>query len=409
MKNGIHMIVRLFLFLLALPFMKLTTWQDYRDAAKAAILEGNLEQAATYKDQAVALKSVGELDDEEETPEPGAARSTEPAPAAKGAPLTAPNIKRETNLGFSDDPMQALKAYIRKNDHAAARAALQEDTDSEGGYLVPADFHDRIVEKRNKMSIARAMGAQVITTSLKVVNVPVENTEATDFVRTAEEAAADENEPTFNSVDITAHRYTKLVKVSDELISDQAANLEDYLANVFARKEATTENQIFLTGTGTGEPQGALTASTLGVTAAGATAITAAEVKALYYSLPSQYRQEVDNVAWAMNDTVEGVIRSLQGSNFLFSETPGGSQRMGDLLTRRVFNADTMPAMTAGLKPLLIGNWWYYMIVERQALSIRRLSELYAVNGQIGLLATFRRGGAVTQAAAFRHLKQAAS
>ena len=60
--------------------------------------------------------------------------------------------------------------------------------------------------------------------------------------------------------------------------------------------------------------------------------------------------------------------------------------------------------MTTGLKPVLIGDFSYYFVAERSGLVIQRLDELYAGNGQIGLLAHFRRGGVAGQAEAFKHL-----
>jgi HK97 family phage major capsid protein len=46
----------------------------------------------------------------------------------------------------------------------------------------------------------------------------------------------------------------------------------------------------------------------------------------------------------------------------------------------------------------------FYTIGERVGMTVRRLNELYAGTGQVGILASIRVGGAVTQAEAFKHL-----
>ena len=49
--------------------------------------------------------------------------------------------------------------------------------------------------------------------------------------------------------------------------------------------------------------------------------------------------------------------------------------------------------MAAGNVPILFGDFSYYWIAERQGRSFKRLSELYAANGQIGFLASERVDG----------------
>ena len=51
------------------------------------------------------------------------------------------------------------------------------------------------------------------------------------------------------------------------------------------------------------------------------------------------------------------------------------------------------PELTAGNVPILFGDFSYYWIAERQGRSFKRLSELYAANGQIGFLASERVDG----------------
>jgi len=312
-----------------------------------------------------------------------------------------PAVKKVTDRGFADDEMKSFRHYLLSGDQVAYRAAMQGQTDDEGGYAVPDDFYARIVAKRDEKSVVRQAGATVIPTSLDRILVPTEGTSATAFVRTAEEGSVDENEPTLGQVIITVHRNTKLVKVSVELLADNKGGLDGFLADVFARAEAKWENDMFLTGSGTNQPQGAVTASGAGLTAAGTNALTAANMITLVHSLGSFY---ADGSWLFMRNATIGALRALTGNPFAFAVTPQGNAGGRELLGYPVGITDQMDALTTGLKPVLFGNFEFYAIAERQGMFVQRLVELYAGTGQVGLLASFRRGGAALQADAFKHV-----
>jgi HK97 family phage major capsid protein len=314
----------------------------------------------------------------------------------------APAVKRITGLGFSKEPKAAFIHYLRTGDEAGVKAALQEGTDSEGGYLVPDDFLPEIIAKRDEASVMRKAGARVITTSRDVINIPTEDASQSVFAITAEEAAVDEDEPTFGQVAVTVYKFTKLVKVSEELMGDEAANLDAFIADSLGRAWAATENKYGLVGTGTSQPQGVFVGGTAALTLDSATTIGASEIPELFYKLPDPY---ADKAVWVMRHSTEGVIRGLQGSDFLFVPTPQGGISK-ELWGKPVLNSDQVAAIATGAKTLLIGNFWYYALVNRQSMTVRRLNELYAATGQIGILATVRMGGAVLQAEAFQYATQ---
>jgi HK97 family phage major capsid protein len=378
------------------------------DATKRAEAEkAKIEKAAAEKAEAEAAKKAKEEQEARINAVVDAAvkeamKELEPA-NTKGAKLSVPAINKVSGLGLKDDAMKSFMYWIRTGDEGAVKAALQGQTDTEGGYLVPDDFYNNVVAKRDELSVARRAGAAVIQTSLDRVLVPTEGTSMTAFAITTEESAVSEEEPTFGQVALTVHRATKLVKISVQLAADEKARMEPFLTNAFARAEASWENTYFLEGSGGGQPLGAVDGGTNGKTAAGTNAITAAEVVALFHALDEPYHGP--GCAWSMKMSTLGYLRGLSGSAFYFQQTPAGDILPGLYLEGYpVYPSAIMAAMTSSLKPVILGNWQFYFIAERQGLSIQRLTELYAGNGQIGLLATFRRGGAPTQAEAFQYL-----
>ena len=95
----------------------------------------------------------------------------------------------------------------------------------------------------------------------------------------------------------------------DSVILELKLTINDNL-----RAFGIAEEEAFCIGTGTGQPSGIFTAtgSTVGVTAANATAITADELINLIYLLKSPYRR---NAKFLMNDATVSAIRKLKDKN----------------------------------------------------------------------------------------------
>ena len=56
------------------------------------------------------------------------------------------------------------------------------------------------------------------------------------------------------------------------------------------------------------------------------------------------------------------------------------------------------PVSAAGAKPIAFGDLSYYWIADRQGRSLKRLNELFAMNGQVGFLASQRVDGKLSTA-----------
>jgi len=64
---------------------------------------------------------------------------------------------------------------------------------------------------------------------------------------------------------------------------------------------------------------------------------------------------------------------------------------------------DYIAALGTGNKPIVFGNWGYYMFVESVDMEISRNPWLYQANGQTAYFVTMRWGGDVTQPEAFAY------
>lgn len=314
----------------------------------------------------------------------------------------------DTKVGRASDAYKkAFWNVTRHKDRITPemRNALQEGTDSEGGYLVPDEFEKSLVTGLSLAAVIRSH-AHVITTSSGLHKIPVVAAHGS-AAWIDEEGAYTESDETFGQVQLDAHKVGTVIKVSEELLNDSAFDLEGYIRSEFIRRIGDKEEEAFLNGNGTAKPTGILNTTggaQVGVTAAGATAITADELIDLYYSLKAPYRK---NAVWVLNDSTVKVIRKLKDSNGNYLLQPALKDgEVSTILGRPYFTSEHAPEIAAGAKTVIFGDLSYYWIGDRQGISFRRLNELYAGNGQVGFLASKRLDGKTVLPEAIKVLQQ---
>ena len=285
--------------------------------------------------------------------------------------------------------------------------ALEEGTDSEGGYLVPDEYERTLVEELEEENVFRQL-AKVIRTSSGDRKIPVVAAKGTaSWID--EEGAYTESDDSFGQVSIGAYKVGTMIKVSEELLNDSVFDLESYIAKEFARRIGAKEEEAFFTGDGSGKPLGILAATggaETGVTAASSTAVTADELMDLFYSLKSPYRR---NAVWVLNDSTIKAIRKLKDNNGQYLWQPSLAAGTPDtILGRPVKTSAYMPVIAAGAKTIAFGDFSYYWIADRQGRSFKRLNELYAANGQVGFLGSQRVDGKLVLSEAVKVLAQKA-
>ena len=286
--------------------------------------------------------------------------------------------------------------------------ALQIGTDSEGGYLVPEEYENTLVEALEEENIFRKL-ANVINTSSGDRKIPVVASKGSaSWVD--EEGTISDSDDAFSQVSIGAYKLGTLIKVSNELLNDSAFNLESYISKEFARRIGSKEEEAFFTGNGTGKPIGIFNATggaEIGVTTASSTSITADEVIDLFYSLKAPYRKKA---VWILNDATVKAIRKLKDKNDNYLWQPALTAGTPDtILGRPVYTSSYVPTIAAGAKTIAFGDFSYYWIADRQGRIFKKLNELYAATDQTGFVTTQRVDGKLVLPEAIKVLQQKAS
>ena len=277
-----------------------------------------------------------------------------------------------------------------------AHEVLQTGEDADGGYLVPIEFERNIITGMDEANVIRPL-ARVITTQSER-KIPLAATHSV-AQWTAENAAYQVSNPTFDQTSIDAHKLTDLAKVSIELLQDSMFDIPSYLSAEFSRAFGIAEEEAFCVGDGDGQPLGIFhavyngttvkDAFQLGKETANANTVTADEILDLVYSLKSPYRR---NAKFLLHEKTVAAIRKLKDGNGVYMWQPALTAGEPDrLLGYPVVCSPYVPQLgTAGNLVAAFGDFKNYWIADRMGITVQRLNELYATNGQVGFIAAKR-------------------
>ena len=303
-----------------------------------------------------------------------------------GAGLMKPDEKKGR---ASDAYTKAFwQAFRGKGNIQEVKDTLTIGSDPEGGYLVPDEYEHTLVEALLEENFFRGL-AHTIRTSSGDHTIPVVASHG-EAAWMEEGSAYPESDDTFSQVNLGAHKLGTAIRVSEELMNDSVFDLESYITQEFARRIGTKEEEAFLVGDGNHKPLGVFQGAEVGVTAA-KTAITFDDMMDLYHSLRTPYRR---NASWILNDSTVKAIRKLKDNNGNYIWQPSVQVGQPDRILSLPYRTSSfVPELAAGNKVIALGDYSYYWIADRQGRKFKRLSELYAANGQIGFLASERVDG----------------
>ena len=296
--------------------------------------------------------------------------------------------------------MDAIRSNFRKisND-------LSVGVDSHGGYLVPEEYDSRLIDVLNEECIMRKLGTPITTSGEHKINIAATKPAAAWIEEGGQLSFGD---ATFDQIILDAHKLHVAIRVTEELLYDNAFKLENYIITQFGKALANAEEDAFLNGTGVGQPLGLLSAdggAEIGVTTAAADDITYDELVDLVYSLKRPYRK---SAAFLTNDQTIGYLRKLKDQNGhpLWHDSVEDGEP-GRILGYKVYTSPYFPVMTAGMPAIAFGDYSYYNIGDRGTRSFAELKELFAGNGMVGFVAKERVDGKLVLPEAVKLLKMA--
>lgn len=281
------------------------------------------------------------------------------------------------------------------------KRSLNIGTDSEGGYTVPDEFERQLTDTLADEVVMRTL-ASVRQSGSGEREIPIVDDHGT-AAWIDEEGSYSESDITYTQKIMGAHKLGRIIKVSEEFLQDSFMNVADHIRQVFGRTFGVAEEDAFIDGDGSGKPEGVLQGANKALDAAATDEITAEELIDLYHGLRRPYRPRA---SWLASDNAVKAIRKLKDNNDQFIWQPGLQAGEPDrILGRPVYISDEMPDLGAENKPLAFGDFSYYWILDRRGVTMQRLNELYAENGQVGFRMRKRTDGKLTIAEAVKYIQ----
>lgn len=295
----------------------------------------------------------------------------------------------------SDEYRKAMLDAFRSNFKRVSNI-LQEGVDADGGYLVPEEYDHRLIDTLSEENIMRRLATTITTSGEHKINIAATKPAASWI---EEGGALTFGDATFSQILLDAHKLHVAIKVTEELLYDNAFNLEGYILDQFGKALGNAEEDAFLNGDGTGKPLG-LFAATGGGTVAGTltAAIKSDDMLDLVYALKRPYRKKA---SFIMNDKTLSSLRKLKDNNGAYIWQP--SYQVGE--PDRVLGYAVHTSAYAPEDAIAFGDYKYYNIGDRGTRSFSELRELFAGNGMIGYVAKERVDGKLILPEAVQILK----
>lgn len=305
---------------------------------------------------------------------------------------------------LSNDEREILRtghASLPADDPAVR--AMSAITGATGGFTVPTGFVATVDKALKDYSGVLQSPVSVLNTATGAdLPWPTVNDSSNEGEQVEENTEQTNTDVTgFGQTTMKAYLFSsKLILVPHQLMEDSQVDVEALIADLAAERLGRITNKRWTTGNGANQPQGIVTGSTLGKTAASATAVTYAELVDLQVSIDPAYNIRA---SWEFNNTTFGALRKLVDSDGRPIWMPAANSGMaggapGLLLDKPYAINQHMADMASGAKSIIYGDHSKYKIRRVNSLIAVRLTERYAEKLQTGFFVFMRCDGRIINA-----------
>lgn len=298
---------------------------------------------------------------------------------------------------YKKDMLTAMRTRFRNISNV-----LQEGNDQQGGYLVPVEYDNRLIDVLNEENIMRSLATKITTSGEHKINIAATKPAAAWI---EEGGALTFGDATFDQIMMDAYKLHVAIKVTEELLYDAAFNLEGYIIDQFGKALANAEEDAFLNGDGKGKPMGVFDTTNGGQynTTTSTANISADDIINLVYTLKRPYRK---SAAFITNDKTLASLRKLKDNNGAYLWQPALTAGEPDrLFGYAIHTSQFAPEAAAGKPAMAFGDFSYYNIGDRGSRSMQELKELFAGNGMVGYVMKERVDGRLILPEAVQILK----
>ncbi len=317
---------------------------------------------------------------------------------------------KTNNKQQKNQSQQAFDLFLRKSDKQMNQEealliynTMSTTTGSEGGYTVQSEIAKELIEAKKDYGAMRREASQITTSMGNDLSYPTSDGTSEQGEWVAQNTASNDADVSFGTVALNVFKAgSKVITVPIELIQDSNIDIQALVFSRVVSRIGRVEDAAFTTGSGTGQPMGIVTASSVGVTGATGQTITITyeDLIDLEESLDVAYTDyATSKPCWMMGQALRKVIRKLKDSAGRPIWTPSydagiAGAKASQLLGYDVCMNNNMPSPAANAKSLAFGDLSRYMIRDALQVSFFRFDDsAFVKKGQIGFLAWARTGG----------------
>ena len=297
----------------------------------------------------------------------------------------------------------------------AGEQRAQTTANAAGGYTVPEEMMAILVERMEATGPMYNPGItfEMQTTGGNPMPIPtVDDTGVTAGASGGQGVTLTDDggkDVTFGERTLDAFSYdTEFLRISKELADDSMLNMESVIGRLLGKRLGKIANEKLTIGSGSGEPNGIVTAAGAGVTAASTTAVTFDELIDLEHSVDPEYR--VATALYMLNDNSLKAVRKLKDGdgNYLWQ---AGDVKKGIPATLNGYEYavnQAMVNMAASSRSIVFGDFSQYFVRKVGAPLVGAIQDKDFWPG-FGMAGWIRFDGELADTNAVKAMVQAAS
>lgn len=311
----------------------------------------------------------------------------------------------------------AFSRFLRRQSLSVAdqeMLSVRTDSNTSGGYtVVPEVFASELIKNVDDEVMMRGM-CRVLPplTGAVAFTAPVRTAKAASAAWSSELGSPTADTAlAFGKRKLEPHYLSAEIDVSRDFMRVSTLPVDAFIREEIARDCGELMENAYLTGSGSQQPLGILTASNNGISTARdvstdntTTAITADGLINAFYSLKMNYRV---GSTWMFHRDAIKMIRKLKDGSGQYLWQQGIVAGNPDTILGRpvVTNEFFSNTFTSGLYVGIVGDFSWYWIVDAIDIEILVLQELEARSNLVVYLARMKTDGAPVKEEAFARVK----
>lgn len=326
------------------------------------------------------------------------------SPKLKDASYVAPDSETDhAEVKTFGDFLVAVRQNNVKRLTKVYKTALAEEVGASGGYGVPTEFGNVLLEKSKEFNALRKAGVPTTVMNVRSKEYPTLDIEtAPSAGRTAyaggvvgywteEAASVTESEPRFTMIELVLHKLAAYSLASSEIRDDFVESIDGIMARSFAKALGAAEEYAFFRGDGVGKPKGIMESSALiSAGRSAASTIALADLAQMVSDFtPDSYNAGV----WFCSAGALDQIIQLVTTPLTWMDNMRDSWRQSTLLGYPLYVVGCLPVLNTAGDILLVDPNYYLVGDHSSGLSIGFSEHYRFANDQVAWRVTKRVDG----------------